>query len=200
MHQSHIRSLLTSPSPPSAPSLPTLSLAVLQRRLIVGTPAEGVPRGHDYVRHNSMHVSRHALAPQSTHESQRGPKLATLLVLVLVLVLASRHRRQSKMGQGLASCYPALQVRRRHGVAIGGDDEAAGLDEERGLLGVLLGGRILFEEGDGGVVERMMLSKVRQGRLFVASSEGRVATSLEEEVENGGGLCLVLVFGGAMKC
>jgi len=98
------------------------------------------------------------------------------------------------MGQGLASCYPALQVRRRHGVAIGGDDEAAGLDEEPGLLGL----RILFEEGDGGVVGGMMLSKLRQGRISVSIGEGRVATSLEEEVDDG--FCLVLVFGGAMKC
>ena len=46
---------------------------------------------------------------------------------------------------------------------LGGDGEAAGFDEERGLLGI--GG--LFKEGDGGRKGGIELSEVGQGRHSV---------------------------------
>ena len=82
-----------------------------------------------------------------------------LLVLLLAISLPIRQRHQRHARQGLSSFHPALQTRRRHGVAIGGDGEAVGLDEERGLLGIPLGVWVLFEEGDDGVMIGMVLSK-----------------------------------------
>ena len=87
--------------------------------------------------------------------------------------LVARRRHSGKLRQGLASCHAALQVGRGHGVAIGGDDEAVGLDEERGLLSV----RGLFEEGDDGVVGGTMLPKDGLGCFPVAVGEGWVTAS-----------------------
>jgi len=79
----------------------------------------------------------------------------------LVFVLAGRHWGQCHARQRLASCHATLQVRGRPSVSTD-NDEAAGLDEERGLLGVLLGLRILFEEGNGSVEGGMKVSEVGQ--------------------------------------
>jgi hypothetical protein len=56
--------------------------------------------------------------------------------------------------------HPGLQTRRSHDVAIGGDGEAAGIDEKRDLLCFSQG---VLEEGDGGVIRWTKLSKPSQG-------------------------------------
>ena len=72
-----------------------------------------------------------------------------------------------------------MQAGRRHGVADGGDGNAAGLDEERGLLGV----RDFFEEGNGGLMGRMTQSKEDNGGLSILVGEGRVGADLEKGVD-----------------
>jgi hypothetical protein len=84
----------------------------------------------------------------------------------------------------LALFHPALQARRRHEIAPGGDDEAAHLDEERGRFGVAQG---LFEEGDGGVIGEVMLLKQGQGRLSLVIRDGRVSARFEEKMDEEGG-------------
>ena len=81
--------------------------------------------------------------------------------------------------QRLPSGHPALQVRRRHSVAGSGDGEAAGLGEEQGLLGV----RDLFEEGDGGVMGGIMMSKVKHRGSSILVGDYWVGASLEEDVD-----------------
>ena len=73
-----------------------------------------------------------------------------------------------------------MEAGRSHDIAIGGDGEAAGLDKEPGLLGFSQG---LFEEGDGGMVGRMALSKQSHGRPPFVIGEDRVGDSLEEDVD-----------------
>ena len=86
---------------------------------------------------------------------------------------------------------PTSQIGRwcRSSVGRGSNGEATGLDEERGLFDV---GEGLLEEGDGGAVEGMMLSKVGQGCLppFLVG-DGRIGTSLKKETDDG---CIVLFF------
>ena len=132
---------------------PALPLLILHRRRDSSSNCapQRVPRGHEQVQHHPKHVPRHArIPPPALHPKKEGhqsAKLAAfLLVLVLVLVLPVRHRHQCHTRQGLASCHPALQVGR--GCSAPAEDG----DKERGLLGVLLGLRILLKEGDGGVV------------------------------------------------
>ena len=67
------------------------------RRPCVGTlTPERVPGGHKQVHYNSKHVSRHAPAPQPTHERQGGLELAGFLCLLVraQAVLLTCHRRQ----------------------------------------------------------------------------------------------------------
>ncbi len=87
------------------------------------------------------------------------------------------------MRQGLASCHSRLQVRGRLGSAGSGNNETTDLDEERSHLGFLLGVRVLFEEGDGGAMKRIFVSKDIQGclRLLIHNEGG--GTSLEEETD-----------------
>ena len=85
--------------------------------------------------------------------------------------------------------HPALQVAWCCRAGAGGGDEAAGLDEERGLLGVAQG---LLEEGNGGVEGGTLTSKVGQGCLAVFVGECRVGASLEEKVDNDKSFVLVV--------
>ena len=90
-----------------------------------------------------------------------------------------------------------MQAGRRHGIAVCGDNEAAGLDEKRRLFSI---GKGVFEESDSGMIGRMVLSKVSQGRSSSSVPEGRVGASLQEAVDLGGAPFPLLVGAGEMEC
>ena len=90
-----------------------------------------------------------------------------------------------------------MQAGWRHEVASSGDSEAAGLDEERGFLGV---GQSLLEEGDCGVVGGAIDLKIGQGRESIPTSVGWVGSSLKEEGDNGVDSCFRSYIDCILKC
>jgi hypothetical protein len=75
-----------------------------------------------------------------------------------------------------------MQARRSHDVAIGGDGEAAGLDEEGGLFGVW----DLFEEGDDVLTGGFIMPNVSHGCLSIIVADIWVVAGLEKEVDGAG--------------
>ena len=177
MHMLYPPALVFILLPPS-PLLRLFPLLVLQH-------AQRIPGGHDQIQYHPKHSRRHTLALRPVSNPKKEPHHAAELgSFLLSFIMAARYRNQCHARQRLTSRHTALQVGRHCGVAIGGDDDAAGLEKERGLLGV----RGLFEDGDDGVAGLISLLMQSQGRLSVGISPGEIGAALEEEGHEG---CLV---------
>lgn len=166
----------------NTPSLCQFHSLVLQRLRGKVVLAQRVPVRHQQVHHFPEHVPPHPTplgpTPHPKEESQHFVEFAVFLLLLLVL--AARHRQQLHVRQGLAPRQAALQRRRCHSAAGGGEGEA-GLDEEGGLVRI----RGLFKEADGDEALGFLMSKVGQGRLRITvTGDIRGSTNLEKELGN----------------